>query len=517
MSPSVSGDTEVLIVGAGPTGLVLAICLARFGVRVRIIDKTDKPGTTSRALAVQARTLEFYRQLGFADAVVERGRPISAVNLWVSAKRSAHVAVGQMGKDLSAYPNPLIYPQDEHERMLIDRLHELGVEVDRQTELLDFEEGSDGVTARVRDRDGVETTCRAAYIAGCDGGHSAVRQKLKIGFPGGTYDHLYYVADVNAHGPVLNGEIHVGLDREDFLALFPLKDEGCARLIGTVHDEIAHGREDLSWNDVSTTVAKWMRIEVERVNWFSTYRVHHRVANHFCMGRAFILGDAAHVHSPVGGQGMNTGIGDAVNLAWKVASVMRGRADAQLLATYEPERLAFAQRLVETTDRAFTGVVSSSEIALLFRLRLVPRLLPGLLRIPAARRFFFRTVSQTGVSYRRSALSVGHLGEVQGGDRLPWVPTDSSDPKQDNFAPLKSLDWQVHVYGKATPEIEQVCAERKLALLVFPWRSAMGRAGLIRNAIYLVRPDGYIAMVDAEAKAESISKYLDEKKIAPLG
>lgn len=515
MSTSASRDTEVLIVGAGPTGLVLAICLTRFGVRVRIIDKTDQPGTTSRALAVQARTLEFYRQLGFADAVVERGRPISAVNLWVSAKKSAHVPIGEMGKGISPYPMPLIYPQDEHERMLSDHLHELGIHVERQTELLDFEDDADGIRARLRVRDGQEQTCRVAYIAGCDGGHSAVRQKLKIGFPGGAYDHLYYVADVKAHGPVLNGEIQVGLDREDFLALFPLKDEGCARLVGTVRDDL-HGHEDLSWNDVSTTVAKWMRIEVERVNWFSTYRVHHRVANHFGVGRAFILGDAAHVHSPVGGQGMNTGIGDAVNLAWKLASVMRGRADAQLLATYEPERAAFAQRLVETTDRAFTGVVSSSEIALLFRLRLVPRLLPGLLRIPAARRFFFRTISQTGVNYRRSALSVGHLGDVQGGDRMPWVPPESSDPKDDNFAPLKSLDWQVHVYGKAAPAIEQICAGRKLELHVFPWRSAVGRTGLVRNATYLVRPDGYIAMVDAEAKAESISKYLDEKKIAPL-
>ena len=515
MTASASRDSEVLIVGAGPTGLVLALWLTRLGVRVRIVDKTDQPGTTSRALAVQPRTLEFYRQFGFADAVVARGRAIGAVNLWVSAKKSAHVPIGEMGKGLSPYPMPLIYPQDEHERMLIDRLRELGVEVERQTELIDFDDEADGIRARLRGHDGAEEAYRAAYIAGCDGGHSTVRQKLRIGFPGGAYDHLYYVADVNAHGQVLNGEIHVGLDREDFLALFPLKDEGCARLVGTVRDDL-HGREDLSWDDVRTTVAKWMRIEVERVNWFSTYRVHHRVANHFGVGRAFILGDAAHVHSPVGGQGMNTGIGDAVNLAWKLASVLRGRADADLLATYEPERMAFAQRLVETTDRAFTGVVSSSEIALLFRLRLVPRLLPGLLRIPAARRFFFRTVSQTGVNYRRSALSVGHLGDVQGGDRLPWVPTDSSDPKDDNFAPLRSLAWQVHVYGKAASEIEQICAERKLELHVFPWRSAIKRAGLNRNAIYLLRPDGYIAMVDAEAKAASISKYLVEKKIAPL-
>ncbi len=148
------------------------------------------------------------------------------------------------------------------------------------------------------------------------------------------------------------------LDATDFLAVFPLKGEGRARLVGTVRDEAEHQNENLSWDDVSKRVIEWMRIDVERVNWFSTYRVHHRVADHFRKGRAFLLGDAAHIHSPVGGQGMNTGIGDAVNLAWKLAAVLHGRANASLLDSYEPERIAFARRLVATTDQAFTGVTS---------------------------------------------------------------------------------------------------------------------------------------------------------------
>ena len=138
--------------------------------------------------------------------------------------------------------------------------------------------------------------------------------------------------------------------------------------------------ENLSWNDVSKRVIEWMRIDVKRVNWFSTYRVHHRVADHFRKGRAFLLGDAAHIHSPVGGQGMNTGIGDAVNLAWKLAAVLHGRADASLLDSYEPERIAFARRLVATTDQAFTGVTSSGAIARLVRLHVVPLLLPPAFR-----------------------------------------------------------------------------------------------------------------------------------------
>ena len=248
----------------------------------------------------------------------------------------------------------------------------------------------------------------------------AVREALEIGFPGGTYDHVFYVADVEAKGPAMNDELHVCLDTNDFLAVFPLKSDGHARLVGTVH-EAQPRNEDLSWNDVSQRVIDWMLIEVERVNWFSTYHVHHRVADHFRKDRAFLLGDAAHVHSPVGGQGMNTGIGDAINLAWKLAAVLKGRADASLLDSYEPERIAFARRLVATTDRAFTGVTSSGAIARRVRMQVVPLMLPLLTRFRAVRRLMFRTVSQIAVNYRASRLSEGRAGAVHGGDRLPWV------------------------------------------------------------------------------------------------
>jgi 2-polyprenyl-6-methoxyphenol hydroxylase-like FAD-dependent oxidoreductase len=310
----------------------------------------------------------------------------------------------------------------------------------------------------------------ASFLVGCDGAHSTVRKTLEIGFPGGDYAHLFYVADVEASGATMNGEIHVGLDTTDFLAVFPLKDERRARLVGTVLEEVEHQHENLSWDDVSKRVIEWMRIDVERVNWFSTYRVHHRVADHFRKGRAFLLGDAAHIHSPVGGQGMNTGIGDAVNLAWKLAAVVHKGADASLLDSYEPERIAFAQRLVATTDQAFTGVTSRGPMARLFRLRIVPLLIPPLFKLATVRRLRFRTVSQTAVNYRGSSLSKGRAGKVQGGDRLPWVKTDASGADANNFKPLTSLDWQVHVYGDAVPELRKVCDARELPLHLFPWR-----------------------------------------------
>jgi 2-polyprenyl-6-methoxyphenol hydroxylase-like FAD-dependent oxidoreductase len=505
-------ETEVLIVGAGPTGLVLALWLTRMGICVRIIDKTSEPGTTSRALAVQARTLELYRQIGLADAVVSRGRKMTTINLWKMGRQAAHVVFGEMGEDLSPFPYALIYPQDEHERLLIDRLADAGVTVERQTELAAFEETADGVRARLTRADGGTSTCEAIYLAGCDGAHSRVREGAAIGFPGGTYNHLFYVADVEARGAVMNGELHGALDLTDFLIVFPLKDDGRARLIGTVRENAAQHDDRLSWDDVSQRVIEWMRIEVQQVRWFSTYRVHHRVADRFRQGRAFLLGDAAHIHSPVGGQGMNTGIGDAVNLAWKIADVIHGRADASLLDSYEPERIAFARRLVATTDRAFTGVTSDKPIARRIRLDVVPAVAPALFSFKAARRFMFRTISQIAIQYRDSSVSEGHAGAVHGGDRLPWVPATEND--RDNFAPLTSLTWQVHVYGDAVREIETVCRERQLPLHVFPWRPEMRRTGLERNAVYLVRPDGYVALASANGGAKSIIDYLDARKLA---
>jgi hypothetical protein len=343
-----------------------------------------------------------------------------------------------------------------------------------------------------------------------------MREALKIGFPGGTYTHIFYIADVDASGAAIDGELHVALDTTDFLAVFPLKGDGRARLVGTIRAEAEsqyESPESLSWTDVSQRVIDWMRVDIGRVNWFSTYRVHHRVADHFRTGRAFLLGDAAHVHSPVGGQGMNTGIGDAVNLAWKLAAVLHGRADASLLDSYEPERIAFARRLVATTDRAFTGVTSPAAIARLARLHIVPILFPLITRLSSLRRLMFRTISQTAVNYRGSSLSEGRAGTVHGGDRLPWVMVNGGG--EDNFTPLTSLDWQIHVYGDVFPGIQTVCDARHLPLHVFPWRPEMRRAGMHRDAVYLVRPDGYVALADPEGSATAITSYLDARKLVP--
>ena len=489
---------------------MLALWLTRFGVSIRIIDKLAASGTTSRALAVQGRTLEFYQQFGLAQAVVDHAHKVPALNLWVKARPAARIPLENLGQGRTPFPFPLIFPQDEHEALLIKRLSALGIEVERQVELADFEDHGGEIRAALR-KGGTEEVGSYAFLAGCDGARSRVREGLGTGFPGGTYDHLFYVADVEAAGPPMNGELHVDLDDADFLAVFPLQQTGRARLIGSVRDDAAKDHEHLEFEDVQGRAMQNLRIEVKNVNWFSTYRVHHRVAQQFRKGRAFLLGDAAHIHSPVGGQGMNTGIGDAVNLAWKLAAALKEPRSSSLLDSYEPERIAFARRLVATTDRAFTAVTSDSAFARFVRTKAIPALAPSLFRLPGVRRFVFRTVSQVNVNYRDSALNRGAAGNLRGGDRLPWVKVGQGD--EHNFAALRSMDWQMHVYGEPAPELQTLADGRKIPLHVFPWGAGMRQAGLRRNAVYLIRPDGYIGLIDSAGSATAIGTYLSEKSI----
>jgi 2-polyprenyl-6-methoxyphenol hydroxylase-like FAD-dependent oxidoreductase len=493
----------VLVVGAGPTGLVLAIWLTRLGVRVRIVDRNPAPSTTSRAVAVQARVLEMYMQLGLAAPVVDAGVRANALNLWVASRRAARFPIGPAGEGLTPFPFVLIYPQDAHERLLIAELAKLGVTVERSTTLVALRQDDDGVHATLRDPDGTDRSCAAAYCAGCDGARSAVRQTLGVEFPGGTYSQYFYVADVQSTGPTTNGEVHVALDTADFLIVFPMKGEGRTRLIGVARDRAGAEHQDVRFEDVSHVVLEQLGVSVSHVNWFSTYHVHHRVASRFRDRRAFLLGDAAHIHSPVGGQGMNTGISDAINLAWKLAAVVRGEGDAKLLDSYEPERIAFAQRLVATTDRLFTLATAQGKLAAFVRTKIVPRLAPLLLRIAAVQRFMFRTVSQLVIEYRDSPLSSGIAGSVRAGDRLPWVRSG----ERDNFAPLATVAWQLHVHGTASADVAATARALGVALHVFPWSRQAEAAGLARNALYLVRPDGYVGFAGAAADLPALQRY----------
>jgi hypothetical protein len=319
-----------------------------------------------------------------------------------------------------------------------------------------------------------------------------------VGFPGGTYDQLFYVADAEALGAWSDHDITGYLEERTFCLAFPVRSPGMFRFFGLV-PEALRGRDDLGFDDLRASVEQ---VTGTRVNWFSSYRFHHRVADRFRQGRVFLAGDAGHVHSPVGGQGMNTGIGDPVNLAWKLAAVLAGRADASLLDSYEAERIPFARSLVATTDRVFEGVVGKSLLARLVRTVFFPYILPFLLRFSAVRRAQFRLVSQTRITYRQSPLSDGSAGGVHAGDRMPWVEST------DNYAPLKSLGWQLHVYCTAAARLRAFAAGAKLPLHEWPWTGAARRASLGRDALYLARPDGHVGFVRRAQDVEALRAYL---------
>ena len=295
-------DTDVLVVGAGPTGLMLANQLARRGVRVRIIDRHAGPARESRALGVQARTLEIYSHLGIADQAVALGKRADGAVLWAQGRRAARVPLGDIGRDVSPYPYLLVLGQDDNERLLGDALRARGLAVQWNTELVGLAQDTDHVTATLKHADGTRTDLTVPWLAGCDGARSSVRELSGIAFEGAPY---------------------------------------------------LRGRDNLTFEETIPTLRHEVGTELsfKACNWYSTYRIHHRRAARFRDRRCFLLGDAAHIHSPVGGQGMNTGLQDAYNLAWKLALVVSGRARAALVHSYEDERLPVANHLLKRTDR----------------------------------------------------------------------------------------------------------------------------------------------------------------------
>jgi 2-polyprenyl-6-methoxyphenol hydroxylase-like FAD-dependent oxidoreductase len=502
---------DVLIVGAGPTGLVTALWLVKQGISVRIIDKVRADASTSRALAIQARTLELYRQLDIAEDVVAKGHKIQATNVWSEGSHRGRIPIGDIGSGLTPYPFIHILSQDQHERLLEDRLNALGVQVERDRELVDFAENGSSIIAQLRKRvdgngDEDTETCEATFIVGCDGAHSAVRRVSEIDYAGATYSHIFFVADIEGSGPAINGEAHVTFNQSEFMLLFPYDDNRRARISGAVDDQAAGKGVDITFEDVRSEMIRTLGLQIDKVNWFSTYRSHHRVAAAFRKGRAFLVGDAAHIHSPVGGQGMNTGIGDAINLAWKLAAVIKGQATLDLLESYEKERRAFATQLVNTTDSGFNLVISQGYFARILRTWVVPYVAPVLAKIDHARHKVFQRVSQIMINYRHSALSTGAVGSIHGGDRLPWVTVGDID----NFESLKSITWQVHVYGEPKEDLLTWCQSKNIPLHTFSWGEKYRAAGLQAEAAYLIRPDTYIAIAEPSGDSQVLQKYFED-------
>jgi 2-polyprenyl-6-methoxyphenol hydroxylase-like FAD-dependent oxidoreductase len=511
-------QTDVLIVGAGPTGLVLALWLHRQGVNVHIIDQADAPAKNSRAIVVHARIVELYRQLGLSEEILALGYKLPGTNLWAHGQHRAYISLREFGRQLTPYPFMLNVSQDDHERMLEKRLNDIGIHVQRGTKLQGFVDHGSSITATLFcEADGNSTTHEASYIVGCDGAHSVVRHEIGAKYEGETYKPLLYIADIEGEDDKLfNGEGHLLLTNKTFNLMVPYNKEVHARLIGTTdlsNDENPGlGSPDhdhtITFEDVRPQISKAMHIEIKKVNWFSTYRSHHRIADKFRKNRAFLVGDAAHIHSPVGGQGMNTGIMDSINLAWKLATVIKHEAMSeeakhQLLDSYEFERRSFALKIVKSTDTGFTTLTSQGILGHILRNWLIPCLVPLAVRFEFIRKRIFRGASQLICNYRGSSLCVPGPGEVQPGDRLPWVQIDQLD----NFSTLQDICWQLHVYGEPGPQITQWAQKMDIKLFTFHWNDQYAEAGLIRDVVYLLRPDHYIAGIFEGSSTESLDAY----------
>jgi 2-polyprenyl-6-methoxyphenol hydroxylase-like FAD-dependent oxidoreductase len=511
--------TDVLIVGAGPTGLMLANQLGRRGIRTTIIDRHSGPAQQTRAMAVHARTLEIYSKLGIADRALELGRRGNGANMWSQGRFKARIPLGEIGKDMSAFPYVLMLGQDDNERIMGDRLRHWGISVRWNTELVAIEQHASHVTATIREADGRTDTISAAYVAGCDGARSAVREMNGIAFPGAPYAHVFFVADTEATGPMVADELNAYLWRDGFHLFFPMRGTDRWRVIGILPPHL-RGRDDLTFEDVVPSLLRegGPGLSFTSCDWFSTYRIHHRCTERFRDRRCFLLGDAAHVHSPMGGQGMNTGLQDAYNLAWKLALVISDRADPRLLDSYEAERLPVAHRLLATTDRAFRIVVSEHWLAGIFRTRILANVAALAMKRRASQKAAFRTLSQIGIRYRESPLSRTLEGVPENapraGDRFPWLRLRFlvNGPRADLFERLDDTRFNLLLIGQPTPLPETRGLGDLLQVHVIPsdpdnTRELAG-ASIAGPAYYLLRPDGHVGLAGTIVQEAVIKGWL---------
>ena len=485
---------DVLIVGAGPSGSTLACALARAGVSFHLIDKAERRSPYSRALVIHPRSLEILDRLGALEVLLARGNPVQSVRIHIGGNPRLEVDFSEAQYGGCRFPEALFVEQNRTEAALDACLARSGFHAFFDRELIDFEEGADGVRAKCRDADNGSYRVECRYIVGCDGAHSTVRHGMDIAFSGSAYAQDFMLADVDLEWGQDRHSFQAFIERGGFMACFPLREK--TRLVA------ARGRyrEDSgtpSLEDFERLLDHLVPYDVRISNpaWIARFHLHHRIADRFRMGRACLAGDAAHIHSPVGGQGMNTGIQDSWNLGWKLAWALRSGDPAaadEILETYHDERYPVGRLLIRTTDRAFTFVSGTSWLSQLIRTFIAPWLVPMLGRIPSLRRQVLSQLTQLGIRYRLSALSGPdpdrrHFsGALLPGDRMPDMPIGESwlrallDPVRPTVlavgmrAPQESARWKIIHLGDPT--------DRNRSLL-----------GLKGPGLFLIRPDGHVA------------------------
>jgi 2-polyprenyl-6-methoxyphenol hydroxylase-like FAD-dependent oxidoreductase len=510
--------TDVIIVGAGPTGLSLACQLVRYGIDFVIIEKKAGVTTHSKAIGVQARTMEIYEQLGVVEQALAGGQIAGKIQIVTGGKVRGGVDLSAMGAGLSPYPYLFILDQSKNEQLLCEYLKSHNKEVLWRTELEDFTQAKMGVTARVKTADGESKSIEAKYLVGCDGAKSPVRHTLGLTFEGSTFERLFYVADAQVDWEFSHDAGYGCFSPASVALFFPMVGENRYRIIGTFPEGLEKDEGEILYEEIEQRIKEDTKLDLEisHVNWFSVYKVHTRAVDRFSIGRCFVAGDAAHIHSPAGGQGMNTGIQDVYNLAWKMAFVIKGYAGEQLLATYNEERLPNAQRLLATTDRAFNVLAGSNWLFGLVRMKILPLIAKYAIGHDFVGKSIFSFMSQIRINYRKATLSK-HDGDkdfqLKAGDRMPYFLVDGKSIYDKLCAPkfhlivcsdykYNDLDLQQELENKYGNLID---------FTVIPLDQCDPKIFDTNRPFYLLlRPDNYIGFISTEISFTDLETYIHE-------
>ena len=498
--------TKVIIIGAGPTGLTLACQLLRHNIDFVILDKNEKTTHLSKAMAVQARTLEIFDEIDLADKAVKLGQVAVQFSMVARGKIRGQIKLGLFGQGLSPYPFALILEQNKTEKLLVDWLYEKGGSIHWGTEVLRFEENNDAVVVYYKDRNEEEHTIEGEYLVGCDGAGSLVRHQLGFKFGGDTQERMFYVADVKLESPITDRkDAYFVMINKGFLLFFPLLEEKHYRIIGTVPDGVID-KEKAQFSDIKQIIKKQLEIPVQFLEeyWFSTYKVHSRMADSFGKGRCFIAGDAAHIHTPAGGQGMNTGIQDAYNLAWKLAFVINKKADKKLLETYNEERKENAKNLLRSTDRMFDILAGTSIAANFIRLYIMPFVLNRITKYSFISSKIFPLLSQIGVKYPNSSLTLeSSVAKICAGDRMPYLQING----ESIFDKLKNPTYKILYFGNKNNDCLQEIKHAKIELVKLSFE-VIPTIFINQSDCYIVvRPDNYISYMGKDL--EKIKQSID--------
>jgi 2-polyprenyl-6-methoxyphenol hydroxylase-like FAD-dependent oxidoreductase len=510
-----NGRADVLVVGAGPVGLVLACELARRGTSIRLIDKLTSPTDESRAIVVHARSLEMMERIGTVDALTQSGIVSTAAEFHADGKVLGRVELDTVD---SPYPFAISTAQTETERVHRERLEELGGTVDRGVALVGFEQDEDEVRSRLRHPDGSEEAYSSSWIAGTDGSHSTVRSQLGMKLEGSFKGETFLLGDVEADTDLPREAFHLFLSAPGLLVVFPMRGERL-RVIAQVDDG---GAEETVEELQQLCAERAGGIELRSSHWITSFEIHHAQVPRYRHGRAFLAGDAAHVHSPAGGQGMNTGMQDAFNLGWKLSAAAAGRAAPGLLDSYHDERHPIAARVIEQTTRLTSIGTPRRAFARTLR-NLAFHVATGLAPV---QRKLAAEVEMTSVAYPDSPIVVRPRKGVSGprpGDAAPDV--HGLDPPLHSVLAADSGHTALYIAGangrpvRLTPEREDMrhvlvgeagAPESFDERLPDPGGHVAERYGIgDRGGLVLVRPDGYVGLRAELDDAAAASAYLD--------